>query len=83
MPAETATPGNTPSQDSQQMAQAQPPAAAPGDDTASATSDSSSANMEAGSRNREMPKTASNWLVMLLTGCTLSATGIALRRVTA
>jgi hypothetical protein len=83
MPAETATPGNTPSQDSQQMAQAQPPAAAPGDDTSAATPDAPSANTEAGSRNREMPKTASNWLVMLLTGCALSATGIALRRVTA
>jgi hypothetical protein len=76
LPAETATSGNTPSQDSQAMAQAQPPAAATGDDI-------SSANTEAGSRNREMPKTASNWLVMLLTGCALSATGIALRRVTA
>src|SRR5258708_1877167 len=83
MPAETANRENSPSQDSQQMAQAQPPAAAPGDDTSSATPDTSSANTEAGSRNREMPKTASNWLSMLLTGCALSAAGLALRRVTA
>lgn len=83
IPAETANSESSPSQGSRQMAQAQPPASAPGDDTASATPDTSSAGTEAGSRNREMPKTASNWLVMLLTGCALSATGIALRRVTA
>ena len=79
MPTESAARENTPSQDSQQMAQAQPPAAPPSDDTSSAAPDTSSAE----SRNREMPKTASNWLAMLLTGCALSATGIALRRVTA
>jgi len=75
IPAESAR-ENTPSQDSQQIAQAQPPAAPPSDDTSSAYPDTSS-------RNREMPKTASNWLTMLLTGCALSAAGIALRRVTA
>ena len=74
MPAssETATQQNAPSHDSQQMAQAQPP----GGDTPSATN-------EGESRNREMPKTACNWLTMLLTGCVLSVTGIALRRAAA
>jgi hypothetical protein len=78
MPAspEAATRENTPSHDSQQMPQAQLPANSPGGDAPSATT-------ESGSRNREMPKTASNWLAMLLTGCALSATGIALRRAAA
>ncbi len=83
VPAESANRESTPSQDSQQMAQAQPPANVPGDDTSAATPDASSTSTEAGSRNREMPKTASNWLTMLLTGCALSATGLAVRRVTA
>ena len=48
----------------------------PGGDTPSATN-------EGESRNREMPKTACNWLTMLLTGCVLSVTGIALRRAAA
>src|ERR1051326_738767 len=73
MPAESAR-ENPPSQDSQQMAQARPPATPPSNDTSSTTPDTSS-------RNREMPKTASNWLTMLLAGFGLSATGIALRRV--
>ena len=78
MPAssEAATQQSATSHDSQQMAQAQPPANTPGGDTPSATSENES-------RNREMPKTASNWLAMLLTGCVLSATGIALRRAAA
>src|SRR5262245_33538447 len=62
----------------EQMAQAQPQPLAPSDDAPSATR-----SAETGSRNREMPKTASNWFAMLLTGCALAATGIALRRATA
>ena len=83
MPAssEAATQQNATSHDSQQMAQAQPPASTPGGDTPAATTETPSAESE--SRNREMPKTASNWLAMLLTGCVLSATGIALRRAAA
>ena len=71
------------SQENGRIAQAQPPAVRPSanvaiDDLPPATTEFSDAKIE--SRNREMPKTASNWLTMLLTGCLLAATGIALRR---
>ncbi len=74
------------SQENGRIAQAQPPAVRPSasvaiDDLPPATTEFNDAQIE--SRNREMPKTASNWLSMLLTGCLLSAAGIALRRAAA
>ncbi len=75
-PSETTTQQNVPRQNDEQTAPAQPPANA-------ASGDDASAAPETRARNREMPKTAANWLTMLLTGGLLSGAGIALRRVTA
>ena len=83
---EAATPLYAPSQENGQIAQARPPASQPpahaaSDDLPTATTETPAAETE--SRNREMPRTASNWLTMLLTGCLLAAAGIALRRTVA
>ena len=78
---EAATRPYAPSQENGQIAQSRPPANAASDDLPTAATESPAAETE--SRNREMPRTASNWLTMLLTGCLLAAAGIALRRAVA
>jgi len=83
---EAATRPYSPSQENGQIAQSRPPASQPpanaaSDDFPAATTETPAAETE--SRNREMPRTASNWVTMLLTGCLLAAAGIALRRVVA
>src|SRR5215467_5382265 len=80
---EAATPPYAPSRENGEIAQAPPPASQPpahaaSDDLPTATTETPATETE--SRNREMPRTASNWLTMLLTGCLLAAAGIALRR---
>ena len=88
MPASetAATPAYATSPENGRIARDQTPVAglsanAASDDLPAANTETPSAEME--SRNREMPRTASNWLTMLLTGCLLAAAGIALRRVVA
>jgi hypothetical protein len=78
---EAATQPYAPSQENGQIAQSRPPANAASDDLPDATTATSAAGTE--SRNREMPRTASNWLTTLLTGGLLTAAGIALRRAVA
>src|SRR5215472_11904772 len=83
---EAATPPYAPSRENGEIAQAPPPASQPpahaaSDDLPTATTETPATETE--SRNREMPRTASNWLTMLLTGCLLAAAGIALRRAVA
>ena len=88
---EAATRPYASSQENGQIAQARPPTSqapaaqhstnAARDDLRTAATETPAAETE--SRNREMPRTASNWLTMLLTGCLLAAAGVALRRAVA
>lgn len=79
------TPAPAPSTPAPELAQTQPPqepqsagvASNPTPDSASIPDSDAS---EAGSRNRKMPDTASNWLLWVLSGAGLSGAGIMLAR---